>query len=398
MTPFLKSKAGIAIVAGFFILFIGGGARFAIGLTLRPMVEELGWGRSEIGGAVAVFQVVTAFAMFFAGRAADRMSLRLIIGGGLAVCGIAIGLMSLVTQPWQVFGLYGILFALGNGTASVIPVSVMVTRAAPERAGFANGIVSAGMSVGQLLIVAVLAAVLATVGWRSVFFWLGAVHAVFLGALLPLIPGARAHGIAEAAGAPRAGLTLRASMRTRRFWLLTGVYAICGFDDFFVSTHVVAFAQDRGVDAFMAGNLLAMMGLTGLAGVVLAGYWGDRSGPVAATAASFAARAASFGLVVFDQSPASVTIFALVFGLTFLVTAPLTVLFVREAFGTAHLGAIAGLITMIHHICGGLGAWIGAAVFDASGRYDAAFLLMFTASLAALALTLMLRAHPKPAG
>ena len=35
-----------------------------------------------------------------------------------------------------------------------------------------------------------------------------------------------------------------------------------------------------------------------------------------------------------DQSPLSITIFALVFGATFLVTAPLTVVFVRENFGT----------------------------------------------------------------
>jgi hypothetical protein len=34
----------------------------------------------------------------------------------------------------------------------------------------------------------------------------------------------------------------------------------------------------------------------------------------------------------------------LVFGATVLVTAPLTILFVRDAFGTRSLGALAGLI------------------------------------------------------
>ena len=391
MFAFFKTKAGLAIAAGFLILFIGGGARFAIGLTLKPMVEELGWGRSEIGAAVAIFQIVTAFAMFAAGRAADRMSLRLIIGGGIAVCGVSIGLMGFLTQPWHAYVLYGVIFALGNGTASMIPVSVMVTRAAPDRVGFANGIASAGMSVGQLMIVAVLAAVLVGIGWRSVFFWLGAVHVVFLLLLLPMIPGARAHGKAESGMATRTGMSLGESMRTRQFWLLVAIYAICGFDDFFVTTHVVAFAQDRGVDAFLAGNLLAVMGLTGLIGVLLSGYWGDRSGPIAPTAAAFAARVASFGLVVIDQSQLSVAIFALVFGVTFLMTAPLTVLFVRDSFGMLHLGSIAGLITMIHHIFGGIGAWIGAVVFDASGNYTSALALMAIFSLFALILTLMLR-------
>ena len=74
-----------------------------------------------------------------------------------------------------------------------------------------------------------------------------------------------------------------------------------------------------------------------------------------------------FGWIAFDQSLLSITVFALVFGSTFLVTAPLTVVFVRESFGTKNLGALAGLITMVHQIFGGLGAYAGAAIYDATG-------------------------------
>jgi MFS family permease len=106
------------------------------------------------------------------------------------------------------------------------------------------------------------------------------------------------------------------------------------------------------------------MGLTGLLGVIVSGHWSDRSGPVWPSAICFAARIGVFALVMFDQSPASVTVFALVFGLTFLITAPLAVVFVRDSFGTKNLGALTGLITMAHHICGGIGAYIGASIFD----------------------------------
>ena len=83
------------------------------------------------------------------------------------------------------------------------------------------------------------------------------------------------------------GVTLAAAARTRRFWLLIGVYALCGLDYFFVATHVVAFAQDRGVDALLAGNLLALMGLFGFVGAIAAGAWSDRSGPVAPRSPAF---------------------------------------------------------------------------------------------------------------
>lgn len=390
----LLSSAVIVLVVGFLVLFIGGGARFAIGLTLKSVVEDVGWGRTQLGVAVALFQFVSAICMYIAGTMADRTSPRLVLGGGLVIAGIGIGLMSLMAAPWHALLLYGVVFAIGNGIASLIPVSVMVTRSFPQRIGLANAVVMSGMSVGQLVMIAALAAVLVAIGWRSVFAWLGIVHLLPLPLLLFAIPAKEKAG-ARHAVQPLHGLAVRETVRTRQFWLLLGVYALCGFDDFFVTTHLVAFAQDRGLDPFIAGNLLALMGLAALLGVIAAGAWSDRSGPAWPAAASFAARIAVFALVLVDQSPTSVTIFALMFGVTFMVTAPLTVPFVAESFGMRNLGGLTGLITMVHHICGGIGAYLGAAVFDATGGYDRAFAVMMASSIVALALALCLNRPPR---
>jgi predicted MFS family arabinose efflux permease len=391
----LRSRPAWVLAVGFAVLFIGGGARFTVGLTLKPIVDELGWLRSDIGQAVALFQVVSAVAMFAAGYLADRVSLRLVLGGGLVVSGVGIGAMSMILAPWHALVLYGVVFALGNGAASVIPVSVMVTRAFPVRTGVANAVVISGMSIGQLVVISALAAILLTVGWHSVYLWLGLVHLALFPLLMLAMP--KISPAQSKATRPAGGIGVAEAARTRQFWLLIAIYAICGFDDFFVSTHVVAFAQDRGVSAFLAGNLLAVMGLTGLLGIVASGILSDRSGPALPAALSFIARVLVFGLVMIDQSTLSVSVFALVFGVTFLMTAPLCVVFVVESFGSRHLGALTGLITMIHHMCGGLGAWLGAASFDATGNYDAAFAVMLAVSLLAALLTLMLR-KPRAAG
>jgi predicted MFS family arabinose efflux permease len=254
------------------------------------------------------------------------------------------------------------------------------------------------MSAGQLVIIAAFAVILIQSGWRAVFLWGGLAHLVLLPLVLVAVPGDRtdrpASADAPSPDANSAGMTLKAAAATRQFWLLIGVYALCGFDDFFVATHVVAFAQDRGVDTLLAGHLLASMGLVGLFGVIAAGAWSDRSGPAAPAAASFVLRIAAFALILVDQSLASIAVFALVFGFTFLMTAPLLVIFARDAFGMRNLGSVTGLIVMIHHMCGGLGAWIGAALFDAQGGYDGAFAVMFASSIAALLLTLALSRKP----
>lgn len=378
----------LVLAGGFLVLFVSGGARFSIGLTLKPMVDDLGWLRSDLGLAVGLYMVVSAFATFIAGRLADRLGARAILGAGTVVGGIGIGLMCLVSAPWQAMLLYGVIFAIGNGAASLTTVGVMVTRAVPGRAGVANAFVISGQSLGQLIMIAILAAVLAQIGWRSVFVWLAVAHAVLIPIMLLTLPaGGQSHAAQQQ---PASGANLREAARTPRFWLLIAIYAICGLDDFFVGTHVAAFAQDRGASALMAGNLLALMGLTGLVGVLAGGWLSDRSGPMRVTAIAFTARIAVFALILLDQSAVSVAIFALVFGATFLVTAPLTVLFVREAFGTRHLGALTGLITMVHQIFGGIGAYGGALIFDATGSYGIAFAVVLVLTVAALILTLAL--------
>ena len=391
----LVTSAALVLVAGFLALFIGGGARFAVGLTLKPIVDDLGWGRSELGLAVGLFQVVSAVAMFGAGFLVDRAGPRRVLVGGLVVSSLGIGLMSAMTAPWHALVVYGLVFALGNGAASLIPVGVMVTRAFPQRAGIANAAAMAGMSAGQLVVIAALAALMLTMSWRSIYVLLGVAHLVLLPLLLLVIP--KATPFAAKAARPLAGIGLREAFRGRQLWLLLAVYAICGFDDFFVTTHVVAFAQDRGIDSLLAGNLLALMGLTGLVGVLAGGALSDRVGPVWPTALSFVARVAVFGLIMVDQSALSVTVFALVFGATFLVTAPLTVVFVSQSFGARHLGALIGLITMVHHIFGGVGAYLGAALFDVTGTYDVAFAMMLGLSLLAAVLTVMLK-NPRAVG
>ena len=400
---------GLALTLGFLTLFIGGGARHGIGLVLKPMAESLDWDRTLLGAVIAVFMVTTAFTMVLVGRLADRYAPDWILAGGCLVSAAGIGLMALTEHAWQALLLYGVVFAVGNGAISITPVGVMLTRRFGARAGLANSIAISGMGVGQLLILSGLSVVLVEAGWREVFLWLGLLNLVTAPVLLIGLLRDRAGGTAcsDSPGSPGSpdgpggraapgdGATVRQAAGTGGFWALMAFYAVCGFQDFFVSSHVVAFALDQGVAPLLAGNLLAFMGLAGLVGVLTAGAWSDRSGPAWPAFASFIVRNALFLLVLVDRSPAAIAVFALGYGLTFWVTAPLTVIFVRDRFGGRNLGTISGMVTMTHHIAGGLGALIGAMVFDAEGDYRAAFALMLALSLVASAITWRLARLPK---
>jgi len=166
MRPNFTLTAGLTLLAGFMVLFVGGGSRFAIGLTFKPIVDHFNWDRSDLGLSVAAFQVVSSIAMFLAGLAADRIGPRPILIAGTLIGAVGIGFMATIAAPWHALILYGFVFAIGNGAASLIPVGVMVTRAFPNHTGIASSVAVSGMSLGQLLMIGSLAAVLVTSSWQ----------------------------------------------------------------------------------------------------------------------------------------------------------------------------------------------------------------------------------------
>ena len=392
----------VILATGFFILFFSGGSRFAFGLMLKPMSEDLDVSRSTLSLAVTTFMVVSALALPFVGRLVDRWSLKGTIGVAAVVSGVGIGLMGQVDAPWQVFIVYGVVYALGSAGTSNSPVTVMVSRWFPNRRGIASSGAVAGNATGQLFIVMALAAVLVSLDWRWSFTILGAANLVVL---VPLVLLAVREKNPEVNGHPRnvtrapiappdSALSLSRALTSRQYSLLVVIYGICGIQDFFVSIHVVAFARDQGVGAVLAGNLLALMGLMGLMGVLASGLLADAFGAVRPTVICFLIRMFLFAFIIFDQSTSSIFIFGLLYGLTFLITAPLTVVFVGNIFGVARLGTLAGSISMVHQIAGGFGAFGGAWIFDHRGSYDDMFRLMLILSVGAAVLTLLVRERP----
>ena len=191
-----------------------------------------------------------------------------------------------------------------------------------------------------------------------------------------------------------ASVSLRDIARSRQLWLLLALYAICGFQDFFIATHVVAFADDQGVGSVLAGNMLALMGLMGLIGVLASGLLADAFGAARPMALCCLLRIGIFAFISYFQSTPAILVFALLYGFTFLITAPLTVVFVGNIFGTARLGTISGVINMTHQIFGGLGAFVGAFIFDTWGSYDRAFILMLGLAFIAFVASLLVRERP----
>ena len=386
----------VILATGFTVLFFSSGSRFAFGLLLKPMSEDLELSRSALSLAATCFMIVSAVSMPFVGRLVDSFSVRTVVSIAVVIASVGIGLMGLAQTQWQVILLYGIIFAIGNGGSSVGPIGVMISRWFERGRGTATSAAMSGNALGQLIIITALASALVHIGWRNAYITLGVVNLLIV---VPLVIAfvrsdpdpAQPTDPESPPTAETTALSVKTIFSSHQLWLLLVVYAICGFQDFFIATHVVAFAQDKGLSAAFSGSLYAFMGLLGMLGVMSAGLLADRFGSTRPTALCFLARIACFGLIIFSQSTMAIVIFALLYGFTFLITAPLTVTFAGNMFGAPRLGMMSGIINMTHHIAGGLGALVGGLVFDARGSYDAAFILMLALAVVASALTFTVR-------
>jgi MFS family permease len=140
-----------------------------------------------------------------------------------------------------------------------------------------------------------------------------------------------------------------------------------------VTTHLIPFVTDHGIHPAKAGNMLAWIGLMSLFGVLIAGPASDLIGNRIPMAIGFLFRLGAFILILTYQNATSFYIFSIIFGLTYLVTGPLATTLLGRLYGFSHIGLLSGFVTTVHHIGGGLWAYLGGVIFDQTGSYRLAF-------------------------
>ena len=382
----------LVLATAFVVIFVNSGSRMVFGVTLKPMQEDLGWGRGALSSVQTTYMIVSAAIMPLAGRLADKYGFRLIIAAFVLIMAAGAGLTGFVQMPWQLFLLYGVVFAVGSGGSNLGVVIVLVSRWFTGSPGKANSTAIAGGAIGQLIIISIVATFLLDWGWRPSYKIVGLIiPALSVPMVLafirtrPPMPGASESREGTSAPkrereAPQVGKSYKEVITSRKFLTMIFMFSICGFQDFLVSTHIVAFATDEGISDVLAGNLLAIMGVMGMLGVLFSGYLSDRFGPGKPSGLCFLIRIVAFSLVVTSNSPAAVIIFGLMYGFTFLMTAPLAPIYLTRGFGMRNLGTLTGTANMVHQMSGGLGAVVAGVMFDAYGNYHGTWILALALS------------------
>ena len=394
MTLIAARRPWIVIACAAVIVTLSMGVRQAFGLFLPPMAVALDITRSEFGLAIAIQNLMLGLGQPFIGALADKHGAGRIAASGALLYVLGLAGAAAATSAFGIYLSLGFLIGFAmTGVTFTVMLGAVGRIAPPERRSLVFGIVTAGGSLGQFLVVPAAQFALGELGYRMALIALAGLIAMIL-ALAIGVSGkpTSAENDGPAQSAREALIEARGQ---RSFWLLNAGFFVCGFHIAFIATHFPAYLTDRGLPLSTGASALALVGLFNIFGSYLFGAWGDVWRKHHVLAGLYAAR--SLVIVAFLMLPLSnvtALAFAAAMGFLWLGTVPLTNGLVSQIFGLRHLSMLGGIVFMSHQVGSFFGAWLAGRIYDSTGSYDAAWTASIILGFAAALIHLPIRDAP----
>jgi MFS family permease len=331
------------------------------------------WTIPEVGWIYSIALIMLGLSAAVLGRWVERAGPRktmcasaFCFCGGLLLSSIGVAQHNI----WLIYLGYGVIGGIGLGLGYISPVSTLV-KWFPDRPGMATGLAIMGFGGGALIGAPLGVELMSyfksatSVGVRETFLVMSGLYFAFMmfGALTVRVP---AVGWAPKGYTPKvrkkklvtdAHVAVNVAWRTRPFWLLWAVLCLNVTAGIGILGQASLMCQDMfGVTAAVSGGFAGLLSLFNMGGRFFWSSVSDITGRKVIYCAYFLLGAALYALVPATQKLHSVTLFVVVTAVIIsmygggFATVPA---YLRDVFGTMHLGAIHGrLIT----------AWSMAAV------------------------------------
>jgi MFS family permease len=395
----------VALGLAIWVLVIGG--LYTFGVFFKSVAADFGWSRAATSVASSLIFLVSGLLASSAGALADRYGPRVVVVG----CGLLIGAgYTLVSQVglhtsidplWQ---FYFVFFLVGMGmSAASAPIMSTVSRWFVERRGQALGLTTVGGGLGQVLMPLLASFLLLDFDWRTSYIILGTMiglGTIGMGLFLrrgpegigPL-PYDQRQGEREMDRDPKSGFSLREAIRTRAFWSVLVAAFLAVFGQVMVLMHLVNYATDPGIGISrgMAATFISVIGGANIAGKLVVGPISDRIGRKASLASCFAVGGLMMLWLIRARSPWMFYSFAAIYGFAFGGWIPMFPAIIGDLFGTGSLGALIGATQAGNGLGGSAGPFLAGLIFDITGSYFLAFLIVAVLFFAAAGLILSVK-------
>ena len=400
----------ILFAAGSSMVVRNSAASLTLAVFIFPMSEDLGWSRTLIAGAASLGGLVATVASPVVGWALDRYGARTILTVSILILGLSTISLAWATAPIAFYLAYGAGRVLFSSPLNIGP-SVVVSRWFVRKRGRATGILFLSHSLGMVTFPLIAGLVIKYRGWEDAWIVLGVlVWVLALGPVsmlvrqspesvgllpdgdLPEEPGA---GAGVAAAVEEVSWTLREAMRTPTFWLLALATGSLFLLQSGTNIHQGAYFLDQGLGVGVSAATLSVNAVFTGAGSLFWGWLVDRV-PVRFTYAGVALIMA-VALVLFPVADTTIEALAVaaIFGAAVGGILVVPVVAYANYFGRRSLSAIRGVTEPFVSLGQAIGAVFSGIIYDVTGSYKDAFLILSILGFATIGMLLMTRAPRK---
>jgi MFS family permease len=369
---------------------------YSFGVFFKPMSEEFGWTRAMTSGAYALRSVEGGVASPIVGWAVDKYGARLLVIIGAVVAGGSFCLMPLIKSLMGFYLIYGILLSAGMSAMLYLPAWTVIAKWFRRRLSLALAILSVGAGFGGIICAPLAALMISRFGWRSafvvmgIFIWVLVIPLAFVIKERPEDMGLAPDGDpplpADIQGSPAAATpptangatdyTLKEALTSSAFWFLAVAFFLQGLAHSTVTVHTVPALTDAGIAPERAAISIGLLTLVSILGRLSFGYLGDIFNKRYLFMISYSMMGCGMLVLMNAKTMGMVWLFLFLFGVGFGGNIPLMPAIRAEYFGRKALGKIQGFMNPVMMIAGATGPVLTGHVFDTTGAYRSAFLVI----------------------
>ena len=362
-----------------------------IGVFVKPMVEDFGWNRSVIAGAVAIGTVLGGLVALGVGPIIDRFGARWVLFAAFLLMGALFVAWSGATTLWQFYGVIIITRLLLQGVINLTNQTVLAKWFVRLR-GRAIAYGNLGQRFGQGGVPVLAQLIIGAAGWRWAAASLG--FLVWGLTLVPVLlwmrrrpedmglhpdgdpPPERQEALESRPSSgttrgPEVHFTLREAIRTRTFYILLAALCLTSFVNTGINFNLIPYMSDQGLTEGQAVTVLTIWSLIGIPASLLAGLLVERISAQKVIAAFQLGMIAGTLLLISLDSMLIGSIFALVHGVAFAGTLLAQQVILADFYGSRHLGALRGAVLPWQMASNSVGPLAATLVFDTQGSYVA---------------------------
>lgn len=351
---------------------------FATGIYLKPIGQELHFGRGVFSSALALANIMTAFATPVLGRLIDRYGMRIVMLPVIVFFAASTASLSFLTGSVT---LLMVMFAIQGFFACVqtpTGYSKMVTARFDDKRGLALGIGLSGVGLGTILIPQYSRILLQHYGWRASYVGLGL--AIFILAFTPVAiffgepdemkrdrEVIKAGGKADNPNLP--GITLSEAIRTPKYWsMIIGIFLLLTVTNG-VLVHMVPMLTDRGISLTIAVAAMSIGGMALIVGRLIAGYTLDKIFAIYIVVFFLILPMIGVGLLISGVGGKLLTLAVVIMGLSLGAEFDLMAFLVSRYFGVRSFGALYGFLLMFVNFANASGMFLMGWCFQLKHSY-----------------------------